>query len=142
MYQRRRLIFWELEIVGLRQGGRLFRDYFMADTIPTPAPVMPVAVWSEDLIFSALADPVRRKLLFALARGGPQPASKLKAVAGRRLDATLKQLVTLRAAGLLVTTPDPQDGRRMLYALAPSVPVAKTEAGVVIDFGFCRLRPA
>jgi DNA-binding transcriptional ArsR family regulator len=114
----------------------------MADTIPTPAPVVPEAVWNEDLIFSALADPVRRKLLFALARGGPQPASKLKTVAGRQLDATLKQLVTLREAGLLVTTPDPQDGRRMLYALASAVQLAKTETGVVLDFGFCRLRPA
>jgi DNA-binding transcriptional ArsR family regulator len=114
----------------------------MPDATLSPAPVVPVAAWNEDVVFSALADPVRRRLLFSLARNGAQPASRLMSVAGRRLDATLKQLVTLRAAGLLVTTPDPQDGRRMLYALAPAVPLVKMETGVVIDFGFCRLRPA
>jgi hypothetical protein len=53
--------------------------------------------------------------------------------------ALAKQLVALRDAGLLVTTPDPKDGRRMLCARAPAVPVTKTESGVVVDFGFCRL---
>ena len=54
-------------------------------------------------------------------------------------DATLKHLTTLRDAGLLLTAPDPQDKRRTLYRLAPSVPVVKTETGMAIDFGFCVL---
>ena len=112
----------------------------MVDTNPSPVPVANAAAWNEDLVFAVLADPVRRKLLATLALNGGQPASGLMSVAGRRLDATLKQLVSMREAGLLVTTPDPQDGRRMLYSLAPAVPVKKTEAGVELDFGFCRLR--
>ena len=49
-------------------------------------------------------------------------------------------LVAMRAAGFVVTRPDPVDGRRMLYSLAPSVPLTKTETGKVMDFGFCLLR--
>jgi hypothetical protein len=56
------------------------------------------------------------------------------------LDATLKHLTAMRSAGLLVIAPDPTDGRRMLYSLAPSVPVVKSPEGIVIDFGFCLLR--
>jgi hypothetical protein len=56
------------------------------------------------------------------------------------LDATLKHLTAMRSAGLLVVTPDPTDGRRMLYSLAPSVPVVKSPEGIAIDFGFCLLR--
>jgi DNA-binding transcriptional ArsR family regulator len=59
---------------------------------------------------------------------------------GRRLDATLKHLIALRAAGLVVTRPDPVDGRRMLYSLAPTVPVVKTDKGAVMDFGCCVVR--
>jgi hypothetical protein len=87
-----------------------------------------------------LGDPVRRRLLQSVARNGALPATRLVSAAQRRLDATLKQLVTLRDAGLLVATPDPQDARRMLYALASTVPVTKTESGLMIDFGFCLLR--
>ncbi|MBI5772701.1 MAG: hypothetical protein HZA89_03035, partial [Verrucomicrobia bacterium] len=74
------------------------------------------------------------------ARGEPRPASVLKAGVGRRLDATLKHLIALRAAGLVVTRPDPADGRRMLYSLSPTVPVVKTDKGAVIDFGCCVVR--
>ena len=135
-----RLNFWELEIAGLRWDGSFFTEYFMADTNPSPAPVAKAAAWNEDLIYSMLADPVRRQLLLTLAQNGGQPASGLMSGVGRRLDATLKQLTTLREAGLLVTTPDRVDKRRVLYSLAPSVPVVKTETGVTIDFGFCQLR--
>ena len=92
------------------------------------------------MIFPLLADPVRRHLLLSLARGGGRPASELRAGAGRRLDATLKHLTAMRAGGLLVAGPDPTDGRRMLYSLAPAVPLAKSAEGMVIDFGFCLLR--
>lgn len=112
----------------------------MPDATLPPAPSANASSCDPDLIFPMLADPVRRRLLLAVARNGGQPASVLKDGVGRRLDATLKQLKAMLDAGLLVATPDRVDKRRMLYALAPSVPVVKTETGAVIDFGFCLLR--
>ena len=112
----------------------------MNTTQPLAAAAVPVQ-WSPDQIFPVLADPVRRQILFVLAHGKPCPASVLKGGVRRRLDATLKHLVAMRAAGLLLVAPDPTDGRRMLYALAPAVPVVKSpEGAVAIDFGFCLLR--
>ena len=96
--------------------------------------------WEPDLIFPVLADPVRRGLLLALARDGAAPAARLGTAVGRRLDATLKHLVAMRRAGLLVMAPDPADRRRQLYSLSPSVPLAATASGRVVDFGFCLLR--
>jgi DNA-binding transcriptional ArsR family regulator len=112
----------------------------MPDSNQPSAPVAPAISWNPDLIFSVLADPARRKVLLALARGGPKAGAVLKTSAGRRLDATLKHLAAMRSAGLVVVLPNPEDGRRQLYGLAPSVPLVKTEAGNVIDFGFCLLR--
>ena len=109
-------------------------------TQPSAAAAAP-APWNDDLIFAMLAEPARRHLLRALAHGQSAAASQLQGATRLRLDATLKHLTTLRAAGLLVTAPDPTDGRRMLYALAPAVPVVKSPEGAVgIDFGFCLLR--
>ncbi len=97
--------------------------------------------WKPDLVFSILAEAPRRRLLATLAHGHWAAATELRGASRKRLDATLKHLATLRAAGFLVTAPDPKDGRRTLYALAPTVPVQKTpEGGTVIDFGFCLLR--
>ena len=98
------------------------------------------AQWDPDFIFPALADPVRRQLLFALARQGNQPASSLCAVSHRRLDCTLKHLSALRSAGLIVMKPDTQDRRRQLYSLTASLPLMNTPSGKVIDFGFCLIR--
>ncbi|MBE7496355.1 MAG: hypothetical protein HS117_15535 [Verrucomicrobiaceae bacterium] len=56
------------------------------------------------------------------------------------LDATLKHLVALRGAGLVVTAENPQDGRRLLYHLAPAIPATKTERGWEMDFGYCLVR--
>ncbi|MCX7825809.1 MAG: helix-turn-helix domain-containing protein [Verrucomicrobiae bacterium] len=106
-----------------------------------PAAVPATGQWNPDLIFSILAEPARRHLLLALAHGKPAPATALQGATQLRLDATLKHLTAMRSAGLLMTSPDPQDGRRTLYTLAPSVPVKKTpEGGTVIDFGFVLLR--
>lgn len=96
--------------------------------------------WDEDLIFPVLADPVRRRLLIALARKGGQPATTLCNVSHRRLDCTLKHLGSLRTAGLVVMKPDTQDRRRQLYSLTASVPLMNTPTGLVIDFGFCLIR--
>ena len=112
----------------------------MPTAAPPTAPVANAKSWDPPVIFSALGDPVRWRLFLTIAHDGPKAATQLSGTADRRLDATLKHLVVLRGAGLLVTSPDPVDGRRMLYSLAPLVPVAKSEAGTVIDFGFCLLR--
>ena len=58
----------------------------------------------------------------------------------KRLDATPKHLVALRGAGLVITAENPDDGRRLLYHLAPGIPVTKTERGWEMDFGYCLVR--
>ena len=112
----------------------------MPDTnLPSNAnPVGPT--WDEDLIYETLGHRARRKLLVWIAAGGPHTAEDLMGAAGKRLDATLKHLVSLRAAKLVVLQENPRDGRKYLYALAPNVPVTKTEKGLVLDFGFVTLR--
>jgi len=35
---------------------------------------------------------------------------------------------------------NPQDGRLLLYHLAPAIPVTKTERGWEMDFGYCLVR--
>ncbi|MBI5397101.1 MAG: helix-turn-helix transcriptional regulator [Verrucomicrobia bacterium] len=113
----------------------------MPDNPQPPSAAPATGQWKPDLIFSILAEPSRRALLFSLAHGKPKAATDLEGATHRRLDATLKHLAVMDSAGLLVTSPDPTDGRRTLYTLAPSVPVKKTpEGGTVIDFGFCLLR--
>ncbi len=111
----------------------------MSTAVLPANPAAPAPAWNEDLIYWALAEPPRRHLLFALA-GGPQTAGNLIGVSGRRLDATLKHLQTLREAGLVAQRENPGDGRKYLYALTPTVPLQKTETGVVLDFGFLAVR--
>ena len=96
--------------------------------------------WDEDLIYAALGDPVRRRLLLALARGGPQIGANLQIGLHHRLSATLKHLAAMRRSGLVLMQENPRDGRKCLYALAPAVPVMKTETGAVLDFGFLTIR--
>jgi len=123
------------------QRGFLDTRRMTDNTQPPAAAAIPVQ-WNADQIFSILADPSRRHILLTLSRCKPSPASVIRDWVHRRLDATLKHLAAMCSAGLLVTSPDPTDGRRTLYALAPSVPVVKTPDGAVtIDFGCCLLRP-
>jgi predicted transcriptional regulator len=91
-------------------------------------------------VFAMLADPVRRRLLQALASGLPLSASALKEGSGRRLDAVLKHLTALRASGLVVNAEDARDRRRQLYFLSPNVTVRIIEGGQEIDFGCAVLR--
>jgi hypothetical protein len=55
-------------------------------------------------------------------------------------DASLKHLTTLRGSGLIIAQPDPQDGRRQIYSLPPSVTVRSVADGLEIDFGCCVLQ--
>jgi DNA-binding transcriptional ArsR family regulator len=77
----------------------------------------------------------------ALSDGRPQTATQLTASTRKRLDATLKHLISLRTAGLIVTEQNPVDGRRQLYRLAPAIPVTITATGGrEFDFGCCLVR--
>ncbi len=112
----------------------------MADPISPAISTPTVPAWNEDLIYATLGNPVRRRLVVSLARGGPQPAADLKVHVGRRLDATLKHLISLRSAGLVVQRENPGDGRKYLYELAGNVTVTKTEKVAALDFGFVTVR--
>ncbi len=105
-------------------------------TIPAPPP----QVIPADTVYAALGDPTRRRLLQILADGQGRTATVLAGNVGKRLDATLKHLVALRGAGLVITAENPQDGRRLLYRLAPAIPVTKTGTGWEMDFGYCLVR--
>ena len=100
----------------------------------------PPHVIPADTVYAALGDPTRRRLLQILAHGKAHTATSLAVNVGKRLDATLKHLVTLRTAGLVVTADNPDDGRRRLYRLTPTIPVTKTERGWEMDFGYCLVR--
>lgn len=93
-----------------------------------------------DTVFAALGDRTRRRLLVAMSDGRPRRAMALTGTAGKRFDATLKHLIALRNAGLIVANPDPTDSRRQLYTLAPCVKVAETPEGKTMDFGYCVVR--
>ncbi len=103
---------------------------------PTPGN----SLFNPDVVFSALNDPVRRNLVVALALGGVQPASKLNAGVGRKVDTVVKALSVLRSAGLVEKRDNPVDASQPLYALMPTVPVRITETELIMDFGFCELR--
>ncbi|MFN7137929.1 MAG: ArsR/SmtB family transcription factor [Limisphaerales bacterium] len=111
----------------------------MPETPPTSGITPGSLQWNPDLVFSALAEPVRRRLLIALAQKNLQSATQLLPIGARTLDATLKHLVTMRAAGMVVPSPDPLDGRRQLYSISPAIKVLKSEDRVHLDFGFCNL---
>lgn len=98
---------------------------------------------NPDVIFAALGDPVRRRILQALADGRPRTAGELGGLVTRRISATLKHLNVLRDAGLIRAQENPQDGHRQHYVLVAGIPVTKTEKGFEMDFDCCvvRIRP-
>ena len=108
----------------------------MSDPIPSP----PAPRWDADLIFPALSDSTRRRMLVSLAARPLQAATELRGVTGKRLDATLKHLIALRAAKLVLAEDDPRDGRRMVYRLSPDVTVRRTETALELDFGCAVVR--
>ena len=127
-------------IIRLVARVDFFNDARMPDVSLPANLAAPVPAWNEDVIYEVLGNPVRRRLVLALARGGPQVAGDLKVGVGRRVDATLKHLVSLRKSGLVVQQENPGDGRKFLYALAANVPVTQTADGAVLDFGFLTVR--
>lgn len=113
----------------------------MADPAQAPPPPPQAPRWDADLVFAALGDPTRRRILQALADGRPRTATELKGSANRTLDGTLKHLVALRAGGLVRTQENPADGRRQHYVLSPDVKTTQTAPGRwEMDFGLCVVR--
>ena len=112
----------------------------MSDAAPFPTVQVTVKTVDADTVFASLGDRTRRRLLLALSDGQPRRATALTPASGKRFDATLKHLIALRNAGLIVAAPDPADSRRQRYALAPSVNVAQTPEGRTMDFGYCLVR--
>ena len=88
-------------------------------TDPASLPTVPVTVKTvdADTVFAALGDRTRRRILVALFDGQPRRATTLSGAVGKRFDATLKHLVALRNAGLIVAAKDPTDTRRQIYTL-------------------------
>lgn len=79
----------------------------------------------------------RRVLLAALVDGQGKAASQVAPLVGRTQDAAMKHLTEMREAGLVQMSRDPNDNRRQLYFLTPSVKVIPRESGVDLDFGCC-----
>jgi DNA-binding transcriptional ArsR family regulator len=71
---------------------------------------------SADEVFSALADPTRRRLLDQLSTEGPLSATDLAAGYSVSRQAVVKHLGTLAAAGLLRSE---RHGREVLYGVVP-----------------------
>jgi DNA-binding transcriptional ArsR family regulator len=67
------------------------------------APIEPVAVTStvDDVVFAALADPTRRRVLEFLVRGGPSTATGLAVRLPVTRQAVGKHLAVLERAGLV-----------------------------------------
>ncbi len=108
-------------------------------TPPASSPNQPPR-WTEDAIFTVMSNHARRRIIKALANAVGRSASDLMGTTGKKLDATIKDCGLLVKAGFLQMASDPVDGRRMLYTLAPTVPVTQTSSGWELDFGCCVLR--
>jgi DNA-binding transcriptional ArsR family regulator len=102
-----------------------------------PAHATDPAAARRDVVFAALADPLRRRLLEQLADGKPHTATACAGHLAKRLQATI------RDAALVEMSPDPADSRRQLYTLSPQIQVRRSDAGAIeMDFGGCVLRLA
>jgi predicted ArsR family transcriptional regulator len=110
----------------------------MSDTTPSAMPSVPA--WDMEVIFHVFADSARRRILLSLATTPLQTATTLSKLIGRKLDATLKHLITLRKGGFVETEENRADGRCLLYRLSPKVPLRTSDAGLHMDFGFLQIQ--
>lgn len=100
----------------------------------------------EEKTYLVLTLAARRKLLVALAVGGPQTGANLKH-AGRAYTkawgdkvftrATIANLRTMVEAGIVLKQDHRTDGRRVQYCLSPAVKVTRVGRDFEFDFGFC-----
>ncbi len=77
----------------------------------------------QQLIFAALADPMRRSLLANLAQHSPKTATQLALEFPITRQGILKHLTVLAAAGLVAVH---QEGREKRYTLTPE-PISELE---------------
>ena len=77
----------------------------------------------QQLIFAALADPMRRNLLVKLAESSPKTATQLAQEYPITRQGILKHLTVLEAAGLVAVH---QEGREKRYVLTPE-PLSELE---------------
>ena len=99
----------------------------------------------EELTFAVLRTRARRKLLVALACGGPQTGADLR-YAGRGYgsckgdkvftQATLMHLKKMVEAGIVLKLDHATDGRRVLYVISPRVKVTQHGSDYEFNFGF------
>jgi hypothetical protein len=99
----------------------------------------------EELTFGVLKSQPRRKLLVALACGGPQAGADLKLVGKGRgrvrgqnhlANCALMHLKKIVAAGIVVKLDHGTDGRRVFYSVSPLVKVTRYGNDTEFDFGF------
>lgn len=93
-----------------------------------------------DTVFLALSDPTRRQILVSLFDGKPHPVSGIGGSLPKHRDLVRKHCDALVKSGLILREPDPQDGRRSFYRLAPGVKASTTPEGRTLDFGCCIIR--
>ncbi len=105
-----------------------------------PTVTQTVKTVDADTVFAALSERTRRRILLAMADGKPRTATAVAGLSGKKFDATLKHLIALRNAGLIVAAQDAVDGRRQAYTLAPSLIVTDAPEGKTMDFGYCVVR--
>jgi DNA-binding transcriptional ArsR family regulator len=84
----------------------------------------PPASGRSDLVFAALADPTRRRILDELSRAGPRSATDLAPGYAMSRQAVVKHLATLADAGLLAAE---RHGREVRYRLLPDPLADATE---------------
>jgi DNA-binding transcriptional ArsR family regulator len=85
--------------------------------------------WDDDLVFHALGDPVRRRILFTLIKSGPKTTSEL--APGKRA-AAFKHVAVLVHAGFVVQCGTKQDKRQVLYAVSPEFPISHNDSDVTV----------
>lgn len=109
---------------------------------PTPLQIVTTTVRtvSEDAVFAMLSEGNRRSILRALADGQLHHAPSIGAGGRLQRDLARKHMAALVKSGLVEAQPDPQNGNRQLYRLAPMVKVTTTPEGRMLDFGYCILR--
>lgn len=112
----------------------------MTDFAPPAHESRPSLAWTEDEIFEVMSNAARRRIIKVLASGQGRTATDLRGTTGKRLDATIKDCAVLMRGGFLQMRPDPTDGRRALYTLAPTLPITRSATGWELDFGCCVLR--
>jgi DNA-binding transcriptional ArsR family regulator len=87
-----------------------------AATAPPATTAPSAATAPSDLVFAALADPTRRRLLDELSQEGPRSATDLAPGYPMSRQAVVKHLAALADAGLLVAE---RHGREVRYRLLP-----------------------